>query len=113
MKNYFLIATDTVDINSSCKGLEVLIKIIKKGIMPIFQLIIPIALILFGTIDLGKAVIASDDKEIKAAQSALIKRFIYAAVVFLIVTLVSLLMSIVATGTSEGTSLWGTCWNSI
>jgi len=35
-----------------------------------------------GTIDLGKAVLASDDKEIKAAQGRLFKRVLYAAVIF-------------------------------
>lgn len=110
MNNYFLIGTD---IDSSCKGLDVFVRIVKKAIIPIFQVIIPIALILYGTVDLGKAVIASDEKEIKEAQGRLIKRFIYAAVVFLIVTLVNLAMQVVATGTKDGTSLWWDCYSSI
>ena len=110
MSNYFLIGTD---IDSSCKGLDVFVRIVKKAIIPIFQVIIPIALILYGTVDLGRAVIASDEKEIKEAQGRLIKRFIYAAVVFLIVTLVNLVMQVVSTGTKEGTSLWWDCYSSI
>ena len=110
MSNYFLIGTD---IDSSCKGLDVFVRIVKKAIIPIFQVIIPIALILYGTIDLGRAVIASDEKEIKEAQGRLIKRFIYAAIVFLIVTLVNLVMQVVATGTKDGTSLWWDCYSSI
>ena len=110
MSNYFLIGTD---IDSSCKGLDVFVRIVKKALIPIFQVIIPIALILYGTIDLGKAVIASDEKEIKEAQGRLIKRFIYAAVVFLLVTLVNLVMQIVAAGAKDCTSLWWDCWSSI
>lgn len=110
MSNYFLIGTD---IDSSCKGLDVFVRIVKKAIIPIFRVIIPIALILYGTVDLGKAVIASDEKEIKEAQGRLIKRFIYAAIVFLIVTLVNLAMQVVATGSKDGTSLWWDCWSSI
>ena len=34
----------------------------------ILQIIIPVALILWGTIDMGKAVIAGDEKKIKEAQ---------------------------------------------
>ena len=101
-----------MNIEGKCHGLDPIVKIIKKGIMPILQVIIPIGLILMGTIDLGKAVIASDEKEIKEAQSKLIKRFIYAAIVFLMVTLVSLVMGVVATG-ADNTSLWWTCWSKI
>lgn len=97
----------------TCTNLLPLIKVIKRGLFPIVQLGVPILLIIFGTIDLGKAVIASDEKEVKAAQSRLIKRFIYAAMVFFIVTLVSVLMNIVATGEAKdaNTDSWATCWN--
>ena len=96
-----------------CTDLEPIIKVIKHGLFPIVQLGVPILLIIFGTIDLGKAVIASEEKEIKAAQSRLIKRFIYAALVFFIVTLVSVLMHVVATGDAQDsdTESWRTCWN--
>ena len=87
MSEFFLIG-DNVNISDECKGLGPFVRIIKKALLPMFYIIIPIALILFGVIDLGKAVIASDEKEIKEAQSKLIKRFIYAALVFLIVFLV-------------------------
>ena len=60
----------------SCGGLLPIVRVIKKGLFPLVQLGIPIVLIILGTIDLGKAVIASDEKEVKAAQSRLIKRFI-------------------------------------
>jgi len=96
----------------SCNGLLPIVKVIRKGLFPIIQLGIPILLILLGTIDLGKAVISSDEKEIKAAQSRLIKRFIYAALVFFVVTLVTVLMNIVATGSEDDTTSWKNCWDS-
>ena len=77
-----------------CDSLLPLIKLVKI-VFKIIQFVIPIALILFGTIDLGKAVISSDDKEVKAAQSRLIKRCIYAVAIFFIVLLVNLLMKLV------------------
>lgn len=94
----------------SCNGLLPLVKVIKKGLFPIVQLGIPILLIVLGTFDLGKAVISSEEKEVKAAQSRLIKRFIYAALVFFIATIVSVLMSVISQGGEGDTSSWENCW---
>ena len=98
-------------LDAPCAGLLPVVKIIYR-LVKIFQWGIPIALILYGTIDLGKAVIASDEKEIKAAQSRLIKRFIYAALVFLVVVLVEAFMNLVSSGDSDDsdTSSWLKCW---
>ena len=87
-----------------CEGLDPVIKIIKHGILKYVCILIPVGLILFGLGDLGKAVIASDEKEVKAAQSRLIKRVIYAVVVFLVPQLVSLIMGIVSIGVNDGST---------
>ena len=99
-------------LDTPCAGLLPVVKIIYR-LVKIFQWGIPIALILYGTIDLGKAVIASDEKEIKSAQSRLIKRFIYAALVFLVVALVEAFMNLVASSGSDDsdTSSWQDCWS--
>ena len=99
-------------LDAPCAGLLPVVRIIYR-LVKIFQWGIPIALILYGTIDLGKAVIASDEKEIKSAQSRLIKRFIYAALVFLVVALVEAFMNLVASSGSDDsdTSSWQDCWN--
>ena len=80
-------------VDDGCGGLAPIVRIIKNGVFPIVQIGIPILLIVFGTIDLGKAVISSDEKEVKQAQSRLIKRCIYAILVFFIVTLLNLYYS--------------------
>ena len=97
-----------------CGGLLPLVKVIYK-VLTIFWIIIPIGLIVFGTIDLGKAVIASDEKEVKAAQKRLISRFIYAALVFFVPIIVSAIMNVVAESNTEGanSTSWKTCWCSI
>ena len=99
----------------SCGGLLPLVKVIRNGVFPIFWIGIPIILILLGTIDLGKAVISSDEKEVKAAQGRLIKRCIYAVLVFFVATLVTVLMDIIAKGSdtnnSTDTTSWADCWN--
>ena len=95
-----------------CGGLLEIVKVI-VAVIRFFQIVIPIALIIFGTIDLGKAVIASDEKEVKSAQGRLIKRFIYAALIFFVPLLVGALMNLVADSGSDDvdTESWGTCWN--
>lgn len=97
-----------------CTDLMPLIKVIRDGVMPIIQIGIPILLIIMGSLDLGKAVVASDDKEIKAATSRLVKRAIAAAAVFFVVLVVKLLVNLVATSTDDTSSQsWITCWNRI
>ena len=65
-----------------------------------------------GTIDLGKAVLSSDDKEIKGATSKLVKRAIAAVAVFFVTTIVTLLMGLFAkTSVKEGTTDWRECWD--
>lgn len=94
----------------ACGGLLPIVKVVKRGVFPLVQIGIPILLIVFGTIDLGKAVISSDEKEVKQAQGRLIKRFIYAALVFFVVTFVTAVMGIVAKGGEGDTEGWKACW---
>ena len=93
----------------ACSDLEPLIKFL-KSVLSIIQWGVPILLILMGSIDLGKAVLASDDKEIKGATSKLIKRAIAAVAIFFIPMIVNMLVGMVASaGAEEGSFV--TCWN--
>ena len=103
-----------------CAGVKPIVAIIKQGVFPIIQIGIPILLILFGSIDLGKAVISQDDKEIKGATGKLIKRALMALAVFFVVYFVHLVFSWIGTArVNDGTGIsdnefdWFTCWNSI
>ena len=102
--------------NNNCpKDLKPIIDFFHHGILPIIQIGIPIILIVMGSIDLGKAVLSSDDKEIKGATNKLIKRAIAAIMVFFVTTIVSLLMGLFASSnaddasTVEGTGSWADC----
>ena len=75
-----------------------------KAILGIIQWGIPMLLIVMGSIDLGKAVMASDDKEIKGATSKLIKRAIAAVAVFFVPLIVNLLIGMVADSDKGSTS---------
>ena len=67
-------------------------------VVTIIKIVIPLILIVLGMLDLGKAVIASDDKAISKAVSALVKRFIAAVVMFFIPTIVSAVFSALSVG---------------
>ena len=62
-------------------------------IIVIIKIVIPLILIVLGMIDLGKAVISSDEKAINKAVTTLIKRFIAAVVVFFVPSIVSALFA--------------------
>lgn len=101
-----------LDGNPACQGLGPIIAFIKNGIFPIIQIGIPIILIVMGSIDLGKAVLSSDDKEIKSATGKLIKRAIAAVAVFFVTTIVSLLFGMFGTAKTGVTiGNWSDCWN--
>ena len=104
MSNVFLIGA-----LDACGGLLPMVRVVVQ-LIKIFMIVIPIALIIYGTIDLGKAVIASDEKEVKAAQTRLIKRFIYAALIFFVPMLVGVVMNIVSVGGEGDTASWENCW---
>lgn len=88
---------------ASCGGLLDFVVIIRK-VIDILKIVIPIALILYGLMDLGKAVIAGKEDEMKKAQGTLIRRVIYAVAVFLVVTVVTFATGLV------GSSDWQSCW---
>lgn len=63
---------------------------------------IPVILVLFGLMDLGKAVMAGKDDEIKGAQKMLIKRIIYTVLAFFFVLIVTTIVGMVdASGSDE------------
>ena len=74
-----------------CNALQPIISVV-MAVVSVFQFVIPVLLILFGLIDLGKAVIAGKEDEMKKAQGTLIKRIIYAVAVFFVVTIVVFVM---------------------
>lgn len=55
----------------------------------------PIALVIFGMLDFGKAVISSDEGKMKKAQSTFIRRIMGAVVVFLVMSLLTLVSNLI------------------
>lgn len=61
----------------------------------IIKIAAPIILIIYGTIDLVKAMMASDDSQMKKAQQTFIKRTIIAVCIFFVFPVVTFLMGLV------------------
>lgn len=105
-------------LDDACKGLLPILKVIAQ-LIKILMILIPIALILFGTIDLGRAVIESDEKKVKEAQKRLIQRFVYAALIFFVPMLVGVVMNLVAAGATDDNTVkedsegWVGCWDAM
>lgn len=87
-----------------CEGGLLQIVGIVKILLKVLQIGIPIVLLVFGTIDLGKAVMAGDEKEIKSATSLLLKRAVAAVAVYLLFIVISMVTGWV------GGKEWIECW---
>ena len=74
-----------------------------EGILPnivsmvvtLIQIGVPLLLIIFGMIDLGKAVMQQKDDDIKKGQQTFFKRLIAAALVFFVIAIARLVFSVV------------------
>lgn len=92
-----LLEAGTVD----CSALDETIIGLLRGVVTLIQIGVPIILIIMGMMDMGKAVASQKEDEIKKSQSLLIKRIIYAVVVFLIIAIVKFVLSFVGDTASE------------
>ncbi len=111
---YFFQILDEVVVNvgSNCYGFDSLVRVIKEGLFPVIQIAVPIVLLVLCTFDLGKAVIGSDDKENKKLFKRILRRCVYAILIFFIVTLINLVFTMVGNITeNEDLIKWSNCWN--
>ena len=101
--------------SEECNDVAPAVRLVKYGVVPLFQIVIPIGLIVMGMIDLAKAVMAGKEDEMKKSESMFIKRCIYAIAVFFVITIVTLMMNLFTdTNTGvEGTQEWYQCWSSV
>lgn len=107
----------TIGCSEECNDLAPLIRMIKFGLIPLFQIGVPIILIIMGMLDFSKAMIAGKEDEIKKHQSIFIKRCIYAITMFLVVTIVTVVFKLFdmseANEEIKGTNDWITCYNAV
>lgn len=82
---------------TSCGDLNIPDQIVNivSTIINLIKIAIPVILIIFGMLDLGKAVMAQKEDEIKQAQNLFVKRIIAAVIVFLVIAVVQLIMGLI------------------
>lgn len=81
-------------------------------IINIIKIVIPIIIVILAMLDLGKAVMAGEEKEIKEAQKMLLKRIIYGVVIFFVVTIVQVVFGLVSdSGITTGEATNSACWS--
>lgn len=93
----------TACIDGSLLNIMRLVRLVIK----VLQIAVPVGLILMGTMDMAKSVIAGDEKKIKEAQKPFVKRIVAAIIVFLIPYIVNIAINLVVSDASD----WRNCWN--
>jgi len=83
--------------------LKTIVQVIKATIQ-VVQILVPMGLIIMGTIDFLKAVVAQNEENIKKNQMVFIKRVIAAVIVFTVVAIVMALTEFL------GNDQWKECW---
>ena len=91
-----------------CNGESIKIFKFIGTIITTIKIIIPIILVIMGSIDLAKAVMAQKDDEIKKGYQSLMKRVIVAVIIFFLPSLVSMIIGLVGDESGEGTNT--KCW---
>ena len=103
MNNLFLIAgigTGTLQ-NGFCSASADIWQVVGYVLL-IFKIVIPVILIIMGMIDLGKAVVAGKDDEIKKYTKSLAIRGVSAVLIFFVPTIIGLIMGLVGNFTTSG-----------
>lgn len=79
-------------------------------LLKVIQWAIPMLLIAFATFDVVKAVVANDDKQMESAKSSMVKRLIYAVIVFLVPVVIRIIFGLIADNISGGDYLGPGAW---
>ena len=101
-----------------CYGIEPVVRLIKNGVLPILYVAIGIILVVLIIIDIAKAIVAGDEKEVKAAQKAAIRRLIYGVAIFFVVIIVNFAFRLLGNAQAEDIkesdyTNWYTCWENV
>lgn len=75
-----------------------MIPYVVSTIILLIKIIVPVLLVIFGSIDFLKAVIAQKEDEIKKGQQTFIRRLITGIIVFFVIQIVQLIISFASNG---------------
>lgn len=93
--------------NSFCAETAGIWKVI-GFVIYIIRIAIPIIIVLLGTLDLGKAVIAGEDKKIKESQKSFLLRLVYGIAIFFVFNIVNVIFGMLGLDLDNGAPR--VCW---
>ena len=93
-----------------CARASGIMKLIGR-VLEIFEYVVPVVVLVFAVVDLGKAVIVGEEKEIKVAQKMLIKRLVFGVALFFSIVLVKSAFSLI--DEAKEVSINSTCWSCV
>lgn len=104
-----MILATYVKCGSMIPKMAAIIPKLTSTIVDVLKISVPVLLIVFGMLDLAKAVMAQKEDEIKKSQGLFVKRLISGAIVFLVFVIVELVFNLIAVSTEgkkESTKIW-------
>ena len=104
-----LLSLGAIDISSFCTEMKDVVQIIGYVLL-VFKIAIPVIIVIMGMMDLGKAVTASKDDEIKKAMKQLMVRLIAGVLIFFIPSIIMFVFRIITEfNTIEGQTGFNVC----
>lgn len=98
--------TTTVEATTFCNSIPGEVKNIVHMIYLAIQILTPLLLVIFGAVDMIRALTQQKEDEIKKAQSGLIKKVIVAIIVFLVLTIAQWVVQLASTATGDTDNGW-------
>ena len=102
-----LTKTKTIQIGI-CSDETLFVFQIARFVIRIIQVAVPFALIIWGSLDFFKAVVAGDEKEMKMKRKPFIQRLIAAVVIIILPILVDVIVTNIGDDTQS--NAFSTCW---
>jgi len=90
-----------------------IIAFLKKVVINTLKIFVPIILIIMATLDLVKAVMATDEKSMQEALPRIIRRFLAAVLMFFVTTIVVIVLDMFATSGVGQYNEWKACWTNL
>ena len=105
-------ATDLEIITNFCERSADVWQIVGYFLL-VFKIVIPIIIIILGMIDLGKAVVSSDEKAIQKSAKTLLIRVLAGIAIFFVPTIVGVIFHLVGGFQSDVEQNWTVCRNCV
>ncbi len=98
-----------LDTGKVCEGLSPFLTLVGY-VVTIIKVVIPLLLIIFGMLDVGKSVVASKPDEVNKSLKSFAMRCIAAVLIFFIPSIVGVLLDAVYQTGETDASGWRCCW---